>query len=327
MKKVIKLTESQLKRIILEQQTEEQDNQFFKLINNQWGKLIQKRDDGNIQLPLSNGDNVIFTNTGVCYYVSKQDGKTTEGKITPIGTTEFKLIFEDGDTYDSVSEKWTDNTTPKPCANQLIDTSNGSLLKFGCKTQGVKELQTLLGFTTPTGYFGTKTQGLVKSFQQKNNLKVDGVVGPDTYKVLAPNATPKQQVDEYYDEDDDYNELDDLFDKKFNTEDDYEGEPFRGDDEGFSNKMRINQIQKKIKLGDTNMNSGRYMAKDMKKDRENEKRRYAGLDPLRNDTQPEPYSPIKNDDLPLHKFLEKRKMGNLDEDEDIAMLDNLFTKD
>ena len=148
-------------------------------------------------------------------------------------------------------------------------------------------------------------------------------------KMVESTINERKSINDFYDlqnddiEDDDYNELDNLF----NTEDDYDGEPLRGDDEGFSNKMRVNQIQKKIKLGDTNMDSGRYMAKDMKKHRENEKRRYSGLDPLRNDNQPEPYSPIKSNDLPLDKYLEKKKMGNLDEDEDIAMLDNLFTKD
>jgi len=150
-------------------------------------------------------------------------------------------------------------------------------------------------------------------------------------KIIDQTMIEKQSVNEFYDQyndddivdDNDYNELDSLF----NTEDDYEGEPFRGDDEGFSNKMRVNQIQKKIKLGDVNMDSGHYMAKDYKKHRENEKRRYSGLDPLRNDAQPEPYSPIRNSDMPLHKYLEKKKMGDLDEDEDIAMLDNLFTKD
>ena len=137
----------------------------------------------------------------------------------------------------------------------------------------------------------------------------------------------EQNLNEFHDEDDDYNELDNLFTKNFDTEDDYEGEMFRGDDEGFSNKLRQNQINKSIKLGDTNIGSGRYLTKDRKKDRENEKRGYAGLDLLRNDSQPKPYSPIKSDDLPLDKYLEKKKMKNLDEDEYIAMLDNLFTKD
>jgi len=137
----------------------------------------------------------------------------------------------------------------------------------------------------------------------------------------------EQNLNEFHDEDDDYNELDNLFTKNFDTEDDYEGEMFRGDDEGFSNNMRQNQINKSIKLGDTNMGDTYYHNKDKKKQREFEKRKYAGLDPLRNDDQPEPYSPIRSNDLPLDKYLEKKKMGNLDEDEDITMLDNLFKKD
>ena len=150
-------------------------------------------------------------------------------------------------------------------------------------------------------------------------------------KIIDQTMIEKQSVNEFYDQyndddivdDNDYNELDSLF----NTEDDYDGEPYRGDEDGFSNKMRVKQIRKNIKLGDTNMDSGHYMTKDYKKHRENEKRRYAGLDPLRNDTQPKPYNPIKSDDLPLDKYLEKKRMKNLDEDEDISMLDNLFTKD
>jgi len=148
-------------------------------------------------------------------------------------------------------------------------------------------------------------------------------------KMVEQTIKERKSMDDFYDqkndniEDEDYNELDSLF----NTEHDYDGEPFKGDDDGFSNKMRVNQIHNKIKLGDTNMSSSRFMTIDKKKDRENEKRKYAGLNPLRNDTQPEPYSPIKSNDLPLDKYIEKKKMNSLDEDEDIAMLDNLFKKD
>jgi hypothetical protein len=349
MKKVIKLTESQLKKLILEQTVgvTDQDmvvdkpndpNDMSKTANRikkQWGDKVMEfyknSPDYLFKMSLDGGDYMLFWPlTNLCSYNTKYH-EETKGKIVPYGASEFKLVLEDGDVYDSASEKWTStSTTPKPCANQLVDTSNGSLLKFGCKTQGVKELQTLLDFKNPTGYFGKITRQRVINFQKTNNLKVDGIVGPETYKALAPNAvTPStQDIDEYNDiEDDDYNELDNLFTNNFDTEDDYDGEPLRGDDEGFSNKMRVKQIQKSIKLGDTNMDSGRYMAKDMKKNRENEKRRYAGLDPLRNDTQPKPYSPIKNDDLPLDKYLEKKRMKDLDEDEDIAMLDSLFDKD
>lgn len=148
-------------------------------------------------------------------------------------------------------------------------------------------------------------------------------------KMVENTIKERKSIDDFYDlqnddiEDEDYNELDSLF----NTEHDYDGETLRGDESGFSNNMRQNQINKNIKLGDVNMSSSYYSNKDKKKQREFEKRKYAGLDPLRNDTQPTPYSPIKSDDLPLDKYLEKKKMSKLDEDEDIAMLDNLFKKD
>jgi len=242
------------------------------------------------------------------------------------------------------------------CASSLDKIKKGSIkiLKYGCKTDAVKELQKLLGMEEKyqTGYFGPITKGKVKEFQTSNGLKVDGIVGSKTYTALQQPKTPtdtsglgvdddidqfnkfnNQQTNEYsnrltdLDEDEDIAMLDNLFTDNFDTEDDYDGEPLRGDDEGFSNKMRVNQIQKKIKLGDTNMGDTYYHNKDKKKQREFEKRKYTGLDPLRNDDQPEPYNPIKSNDLPLDKYLEKKKMKNLDEDEDIAMLDNLFTKD
>lgn len=75
------------------------------------------------------------------------------------------------------------------CAKQLVDvikdTSNKTILKFGCKTQGVKELQTLLGMKKPTGYFGSKTLGMVKKIQTDNKIKVDGIVGVETYPYIV----------------------------------------------------------------------------------------------------------------------------------------------
>jgi len=222
MKKVIRMTESQLKKMV-EQTVNQEDNQFFKLIINQWGDNVKTNPSGKgKEVILLNGDKVWFYSSGDCYYISKDLTSVTAGEIVPSGTTDFKLVFEDGDSYDSVTEKWTVSApqTPKPCANQLIDTSNGSLLKFGCKTQGVKELQTLLDFKNPTGYFGNITKQRVTDFQKKNNLKVDGVVGPETYKALTPNAVPPpaQDVKEYVDEDnkdedgEDFNQfLDSLF--------------------------------------------------------------------------------------------------------------------
>ena len=136
-------------------------------------------------------------------------------------------------------------------------------------------------------------------------------------KKMVENTIKEQKsINEFYD-DDDYNELDNLFNKNFDTEDDYDGEPFRGDDDGFGNKMRNKQIYNKMKLSSTGLDT--Y---------------YKGGGDLKSNTVPRDekgkevkWSPLKSDDLPLNKYLEKKKMGNLDEDEDIAMLDNLLKKD
>jgi len=135
-------------------------------------------------------------------------------------------------------------------------------------------------------------------------------------KMVKDTIKEQKFINEFYD-DDDYNELDNLFNKNFDTEDDYDGEPFRGDDDGFSNKMRNKQIYNKMKLSSTGLDT--Y---------------YKGGGDLKSNTVPRDekgkevkWSPLKSDDLPLNKYLEKKKMGDLDEDEDIAMLDSLLKKD
>jgi peptidoglycan hydrolase-like protein with peptidoglycan-binding domain len=138
------------------------------------------------------------------------------GTMVIISDSSYKILWDNGYTYDSATDKVTKTVTqPKintvNCAPQLIDTSKGKILKFGCKTQGVKELQTLLDFTTPTGYFGNITKQKVMDFQKKNNLKVDGIVGSETYKSLTPNAVPPPAQD--VTEDEDIAMLDNLFTK------------------------------------------------------------------------------------------------------------------
>jgi peptidoglycan hydrolase-like protein with peptidoglycan-binding domain len=41
----------------------------------------------------------------------------------------------------------------------------------------------------PDGIFGEKTDQAVRNFQQRNNLVVDGVVGPLTWKALFSSST------------------------------------------------------------------------------------------------------------------------------------------
>ena len=64
-----------------------------------------------------------------------------------------------------------------------------SLSKFGSKSQEVVEIQTKLkrwGYYNGEidGIFGTQTKNAVISFQKKNGLVADGIVGPLTWKAL-----------------------------------------------------------------------------------------------------------------------------------------------
>lgn len=64
----------------------------------------------------------------------------------------------------------------------------------GSKGSDVTELQKLLnsnGYALDVdGSFGPKTQAAVKDYQQKNGLKVDGIVGNNTWGSLTKANTP-----------------------------------------------------------------------------------------------------------------------------------------
>jgi len=56
-------------------------------------------------------------------------------------------------------------------------------LRYGMTSPEVKNLQIVLG-VSPTGYFGDLTLAALKEFQQANNIRVTGEVGPETREVL-----------------------------------------------------------------------------------------------------------------------------------------------
>lgn len=64
-----------------------------------------------------------------------------------------------------------------------------TVLKYRSKGEEVKKLQRILNLDghglTIDGSFGLGTLSAVRSFQQKNKLKVDGVVGPNTWDKLS----------------------------------------------------------------------------------------------------------------------------------------------
>lgn len=55
-----------------------------------------------------------------------------------------------------------------------------AVMRQGSRGEGVKQLQQKLGMRQADGIFGPATAKAVKTFQQSQGLKVDGIVGPET---------------------------------------------------------------------------------------------------------------------------------------------------
>lgn len=71
-----------------------------------------------------------------------------------------------------------------------------SVSKYGSRGEEVKQIQSKLkswGYYSGNvdGIYGSKTYQAVKKFQQKNNLKVDGIAGSETLKALGINSSNK----------------------------------------------------------------------------------------------------------------------------------------
>jgi len=354
MKKVIKMTESQLKRIVKNTVNEQVSTDYFNVLKNA-GDTVEPDKDGETdyrQVPWGEKTILRIRDDGqfVLYTKDSPDFKPAWfGKMVIVSDNSYKLIYDNGDVYrsDINKDQSNDNKLYSNCAESLdnIKEDNFEIIKYGCKNNAVKELQKLLGMEEKyhTGYFGKITRGKVIEFQKTHkdstgsNLKPDGIVGFKTYQSLISQVKPtegdtdtntsvdnnvesdfvNENYNEYYNDSEDYNELDSLFDKNFNTEDDYDGEMFRGDDEGFSNKMRQNQIHKKMRLSSTGLDTYYKGGGDLK----------SNTIPRDEEGKEVKWSPIRDNEMPLDKYLEKKKMSNLDEDEDISMLDSLFDKD
>jgi hypothetical protein len=342
MRNVIKLTESQLKKMVKDTINEQGGaaSNYFDVYEKGMNRKLSRTTDANQMVDDSEDSVRIYIwHTGRIMYQDVIDNTNkTMGSMVILSDNSFKIVWNNGLTYNSTTGEVTDTkTTETPkintvnCANQLIDiandTSKRKILKFGCKTQGVKELQTILGVFgkdgVPTGYFGKRTKQAVIDFQTKNQLvKKEGIVGPETYKALTPNAVPVKDLKEDFDDENDDENASEYLQSLFNTEDDYDGEPYRGDEEGFSNKLRQKHISKGIKmhpLGVGDISHYYSKKKEIEVPRDGEGKEIK-------------WSPMKSDDLPLDKYLEKKKMGNLDEEEIdddnfYDYLSSLFVKD
>ncbi|MFD9628686.1 peptidoglycan-binding protein, partial [Peribacillus muralis] len=81
-------------------------------------------------------------------------------------------------------------------------TSKGTLLKKGSRGAAVEDLQDKLisfGYTIgkADGVFGEKTENAIKSLQESNKLKVDGIVGLTTLKAVKATKPAKEKAPEY----------------------------------------------------------------------------------------------------------------------------------
>lgn len=156
-------------------------------------------------------------------YTYKSDGSVLNGTWECNGADKFKIKTDDGDSYDSTTEKWAgtsggtsssspdSGSKPKP---KLTDTSltlddlkAGKEVSKGMRGPVVGEIQKLLiaaGFKNISksgnvdNIFGSRTKASVEQFQEKNTLKVDGIVGDETIKALisAPPASSSSSSSE-----------------------------------------------------------------------------------------------------------------------------------
>jgi peptidoglycan hydrolase-like protein with peptidoglycan-binding domain len=60
------------------------------------------------------------------------------------------------------------------------------ILGLGSRGSAVTEIQRALG-VEPTGYYGPTTTRVVREFQARNYLRVDGIVGPETRNAILRN--------------------------------------------------------------------------------------------------------------------------------------------
>jgi hypothetical protein len=142
--------------------------------------------DGNYtkiySLPLQNNDE----------FYSDNDSKFYEPIDQGFSVVNWKLI---GPTKMNQNQSDSKLSTPAPivCAKLEQDLSKNIYLRKGCKNDFVKQLQTLLdikgygttlGKASIDGNFGDATKNAVMKFQKENNLKVDGVVGMQTWRAL-----------------------------------------------------------------------------------------------------------------------------------------------
>ena len=90
--------------------------------------------------------------------------------------------------YPVPSQRQKKGLNSSQCAQSIKDIHSGKFLFKGCKSPAVKEVQSKLGMTKTTDFFGDITRNKVIEFQKVNKINPDGIVGQDTLSFLIPNV-------------------------------------------------------------------------------------------------------------------------------------------
>ena len=128
---------------------------------------------------------VIYNDGAAAYYEGNNRLKTGNWSCGPQGI-ELRWDNNPGAVeYKPVPSKYyRKGLNIQDCAQKFDDINIGKFLFQGCQGPAVKELQTKLGMSNPTEFYGSQTRAAVVKLQQSKGLKADGVFGRDTYSVL-----------------------------------------------------------------------------------------------------------------------------------------------
>ncbi|MDP5339557.1 MAG: peptidoglycan-binding protein [Nodularia sp. (in: cyanobacteria)] len=108
---------------------------------------------------------------------------------TQIQTTEIINGFARLSPNRFVSARWVGSTPNNRPVTKITPIGTGGTvnLSLGSRSSAVTEVQRALG-VQPTGYYGPTTTRVVRQFQARNNLLVDGIVGPQTRSAIFRNG-------------------------------------------------------------------------------------------------------------------------------------------
>ncbi|TVP60028.1 MAG: peptidoglycan-binding protein [Nodularia sp. (in: Bacteria)] len=102
---------------------------------------------------------------------------------TQIQTTEIVNGFARLSRNRFVAAQWIGSTPNNRPVNPIGGTGGQVNLRLGSSGAAVTEVQRALN-VQPTGYYGPTTTRVVREFQARNNLRVDGIVGPQTRSAI-----------------------------------------------------------------------------------------------------------------------------------------------